>query len=542
MVKPEKRWQLLLVADDGRIIPFKRIKGIVVTLAVLMVLLGLVCAGLGWQLTAEKVRHRQTRDRLADASRQLDHYKSEVELITTELVLAQVRMEKAGLPVTRRHERAAQQIPLEQTEAESESDANPEESEPQASPAAESETVGAVSQDDSSGAVSQAIPEDDARTADTEKPAAEKPAVVTLDDLVVEHDTEKKVLMARFRVKNNAPQSGKVSGKCVVVLQNQNLDARSWMPLPKVALVDGVPDGKNGRAFSISRFVDLEIMAPVEADPSVFDVARVYVFEPSGSAILQKDFPIQLPAPLAPVEPEPQVAAASTAPPSPEPADADEAEKPTVALSDLAMTFDAAAKVLLAQFKVSNSGSRSEPVAGRCVVVLKDGQDDPKTWLAMPQVRLVNGEPEGTRGQAFQISRFRSMEIKARGVDDPSVFKTAVVYVFDTSGNKLLEESFSIDLPAPAVEEKSAPVQQVTPAVSDIREAPADSSSTPASAQEPPVVKEAPDVMDQAQPEPNPAAGERTDTPPAETAGPSEDPSLTEGVGPKSREDTRSRF
>ena len=60
MAKPEKRWQLLLVADDGRIIPFKRIKGIAVTLAILLVILGLVCAGLGWQLTAEKVRHRRT--------------------------------------------------------------------------------------------------------------------------------------------------------------------------------------------------------------------------------------------------------------------------------------------------------------------------------------------------------------------------------------------------------------------------------------------------------------------------------------------------
>ena len=103
MAKPEKRWQLLLVADDGRIVPFKRIKGMVITLAVLMVILGLVCVGLGWQWTAEKVRHGNTRDQLADANRQLNHYKEEVELITTELVLAQVRMEKAGLPVTRRH-------------------------------------------------------------------------------------------------------------------------------------------------------------------------------------------------------------------------------------------------------------------------------------------------------------------------------------------------------------------------------------------------------------------------------------------------------
>ena len=108
MAKPENRWQLLLVADDGRIVPFKRIKGIALTLAFLSLLLGLLCAGLGWQWTAEKVRHRKTKDMLVDANRRLNHYKSEVELITAELVLAEVRMEGAGLPVTKRRERALQ--------------------------------------------------------------------------------------------------------------------------------------------------------------------------------------------------------------------------------------------------------------------------------------------------------------------------------------------------------------------------------------------------------------------------------------------------
>ena len=71
MARPEKRWQLLLVADDGRIVPFRRIKGIAVTLAVLIVILALVCAGLGWKLTAEKVRHGNTREQLVDANRQV---------------------------------------------------------------------------------------------------------------------------------------------------------------------------------------------------------------------------------------------------------------------------------------------------------------------------------------------------------------------------------------------------------------------------------------------------------------------------------------
>jgi len=65
MTTPEKRWQLLLVADDGRIIPFKHIKGIALTLLVLLIVAGVGCAGLGWLLTEEKISHRQTIDQLA---------------------------------------------------------------------------------------------------------------------------------------------------------------------------------------------------------------------------------------------------------------------------------------------------------------------------------------------------------------------------------------------------------------------------------------------------------------------------------------------
>ena len=93
MAKPENRWQLLLVADDGRIIPFKRVKGLVVTLVVLLGILALACTVLGWLLTAEKVRHRGAKNRLADANRLVAQYKSKHELTTAELVLAQARLD-----------------------------------------------------------------------------------------------------------------------------------------------------------------------------------------------------------------------------------------------------------------------------------------------------------------------------------------------------------------------------------------------------------------------------------------------------------------
>jgi len=502
MAKPENRWQLLLVADDGRIVPFKRIKGIALTLAVLLVLLGLLCAGIGWQWTAEKVRHRKTKDLLADANRQLNHYKSEVELITAELVLAEVRMEEAGLPVTKRHHRTSQPPSMKQPNiaaSEGAAEQLPEEkSTPVAAPAQARESEKEPAK--SSQEVAEIAEADPSGAAPTDEREKEKPAAVALGDLTVKHDTKKKVLMARFRVNNNAPGSSKVSGKCVVVLKNDNLAPDSWMTLPKVTLVDGVPDGKNGRAFRISRFIDLELMAPAETDPSVFDTARVYVFGSSGDAIVEKDFPITLPPPVSTTESEAEK-------PSTDQVSREAPEKASVAVDDPVLTHDAGSETLTARFRVKNLGDRSAPVAGRCVIVLKADRGDPGSWLTMPQVKMVDGRPEGNRGQAFQISRFRDMEIKARGVADPSVYESATVYVFDTSGNALLEKTIPISLPAPPTEIK------------------------------------APKPATESQPE---AAGEPSDSEsavePAPAAAPSEDPSLTDAAAPAAKEDTRSRF
>ena len=505
MAKPENRWQLLLVADDGRIVPFKRIKGIVLTLAVLMVLLGLLCAGLGWQWTAEKVRHRKTKDQLAGANRQLNHYKSEVELITAELVLAEVRMEEAGLPVTKRRERTLQPSSPKQMDISASEDAAEQppagKTTPEAAPARESEKEASEAPQE----IVKPAKADSSGVAPADEKEKEKPAAVALGDLTVLHDIQKKVLMARFRIDNNAPGSSKVAGKCVVVLKNDSLEPDSWLALPKVTLVNGVPDGKNGRAFRISRFIVMELMAPAETDPSVFDTARVYVFDSSEDPILEKDYPITLPPSV------PAVEAESGKPSSDQPAEnADAAvapKKATVAVADIVLTHNAGNKTLTARFRVKNTGARSSPVAGRCVVVLKTGVEDQGSWLTMPRVKMVDGQPEGNRGSAFRISRFRDMEIKARDVADPSMYKSATVYVFDTSGNMLLEETIPVSLPAPSTEAKA-----LKPAAESQPEAAGKPSGSESAVQQAPA------------------------------AAPSEDPSLTDDAAPAARQDSRSRF
>lgn len=320
MAKHEKRWQLLLVAEDGRIIPFKRIKGVALTLMILMVLLGLICAGLAWQLTAEKVRHGRSMGQLDDANRQMAYYKSKYELIAAELVLAEVRMEKAGLLVPRRAERIPQQpalktIDKKKGDVKKEPDFSADDRPPTA--------VQALDKTDPTP-VADAVQVPAPRTTPTEVPPEPVKPMVALGDLEMKHNAEGKILLARFRVKNTGPRSSPVAGRCVVVLKDDRTDSTAWLAMPSVALVDGRPDGKQGQPFKISRFRDMEIKAAGQTDPSSFKNAIVYVFDTAGALISAKDFSINLPAPKAAPEsvpapvPQPAAAPATTdAPPMP---------------------------------------------------------------------------------------------------------------------------------------------------------------------------------------------------------------------------------
>lgn len=344
MIKPEKRWQLLMVADDGRIIPFKRIKGIAVTLVILLILLGLACAGLGWKLKTEAGSHRQVHEKLLEAKAEAARYKREHEFITAELVLAEARMKKAGLPIPNRRVWSAEPVP-ESTVAASDvlpmvdtvadddrqqelASANNALALPEKSPSPLTSAPEAQSPVVAKAA-SGALPEKTPITAD--------PPLVALGELKIKHDTKKKVLQARFRVTNTGPRSSPVAGRCMVVLKGGLTTPETWLSLPEGALVNGVPDPGQGQVFKISRYINMKMTAVARTDPSAFTIATIYVFDTAGAVLLQSDIPIDLPAPVPEPKPEPVPTAAEPT------ADETEADDKTVPSADDPSSIETAA-------------------------------------------------------------------------------------------------------------------------------------------------------------------------------------------------------
>jgi len=99
------------------------------------------------------------------------------------------------------------------------------------------------------------------------------------------------------------------------------------------------------------------------------------------------------------------------------------------------------------QFKVKNTTPDSQRVSGHAIVVLKSDDLQPKMWLPVPPLALVDGKPTGKqRGHAFAINYFRTMRFTTNLPRSPEQYDKAAVYVFTGNGELLLEKDFPVEI------------------------------------------------------------------------------------------------
>ena len=139
----------------------------------------------------------------------------------------------------------------------------------------------------------------------------------------------------------------------------------------------------------------------------------------------------------------------------------------SVSANDFIVFHEPDINTLRVQYKIRNLGSREQPVSGRTVILLRDDDDDPKDWLVLPAVPLSSGKPTGQYGRSFSIYNYRTMKFKAVNQSGPDRYKTAIVFVYTTTGDLLLEKSFPVG------------IQPTTDSASNQPVAPTDRSTSP---------------------------------------------------------------
>jgi len=273
-----RRWTVLLVDEEGRVVTLPRARGWAMFLFALLVAALVAIAVLATLYQRPRLENRRLIKRFAAQQRQYEELQRERDLLVARLALAQAG-QQAREPAAP-HAEAAPAAGPENTAAPPAA----EEPEPPAGPETDApEESEAVTAAESLEPAPAATPE--------------SPSTVDVDNFEIQRAPDNEQLRVQFKLVNTTGDEEPVSGHTVVVLKAPSLPPSRWLSLPTVPLVDGRPKAsKRGRYFAIARFNYVRFPAGPARKLKGFTEATVFVYAEGGDLLLEKNFPIVIPS------------------------------------------------------------------------------------------------------------------------------------------------------------------------------------------------------------------------------------------------------
>lgn len=282
--KRDRYWSVMLVGDHGKIIPFRRFKGLAIGAIGLLIFSIAALIVLSILFAQQRQTIAQLQSDLETVQQQARQLKHEKDLYLTQLVVKQEQKAGPSKPAP-----LAKKAPVVPPAVEEPADPPPK---PKA-------------------AVKKAPP----------KPAP--PAVKWAADIrrfKATYFPEQQVLRAEFRIYNTSKPKKQLKGRTVVVFKNLDDTPIHWFPVPTVQLSHGEPSGKRGQPFKINNYRTVRFRAYGQKAPVKFNTATVFIFNDKGEMLVSKDFAFKI-AYTPPKEPEkpkapPQPSVQTSVPPA----------------------------------------------------------------------------------------------------------------------------------------------------------------------------------------------------------------------------------
>jgi hypothetical protein len=291
-VKRDRYWSVMLVGDHGRIIPFRRFKGIAISVVGGLILAVLVIIGLSIAYVLQANTIDELKASLEESTRKIAKLRDEKDLLLAKVVVTN-------------------KIPSEEKKSETPKSDDTAEKEDKntaakAAPKPEKKTAAAA-----------------AKSSSETKPAPEKkpPQPVQLNADVrrfnIKYQSPRNLLMCDFRIYNTSKPKRTLAGRSVVVFKNTDEPPIKWLAVPRVKLADGVPNGKHGKAFKINNYRTMTFKAYGMNPPLRFNAASIYVYTSKGELLHNREIPINIDVPAppprkpAPAPPKPTAAPSS---------------------------------------------------------------------------------------------------------------------------------------------------------------------------------------------------------------------------------------
>ena len=270
--EPGKRWTLMFIGNHGRTVTLKRFKGMVILVCLVLCVSLSINGGLlylGLSVHAEKNRLESD---LKGFKEQIAALRYEKDVLLTKLVLAESR---------------SNQNPPKKISPPREPDIPPIKS------AVDENRVPKVAlagiQEEPPIKKGPAPPPPDSR--------ADSTLSVSVENFKVFPKPEENLLRVQFKIKNTSPNGQRVAGRAIVVLKGEQLRQNQWLTIPRISLSNGKPAGpRRGQRFGIKHFKEMRFKTSFPKSPDLYRDATVFVFAKTGDLLLEKNFPVKLPA------------------------------------------------------------------------------------------------------------------------------------------------------------------------------------------------------------------------------------------------------
>jgi len=272
-----RRWNLLLIRNDGQTIPLGDLKfSVAAVIAVLAVATMISITffmrhkGVGQEYTTiQKVLRRSQNESSA--------LRKEKEALMVRLVLAEAKQQEYKTST----EKKLSKDVFEALSLRGGSQANSDQ---------KSALVSGDQKGQPAALKTESKPESKAESIDPVRPKH-----VDIDEFTIAYDRDSGIVKAEFRIIKIDQKAKSVSGYAFVVLKPNDVPQNEWVAMPAGELVDGRPlQIKEGLSFSISRYKTMRFEKTIIGEFKRLKVATVFVFDKSGQILMEKDVSINM--------------------------------------------------------------------------------------------------------------------------------------------------------------------------------------------------------------------------------------------------------
>ena len=273
-----KKWSILFIGEDGKVVTVKHFKGMVTGVAVLLTFLVLAVVVLYYQYHNRAGNVAALQNDIAVVQAEKRSLRDEKDQMLARLVILESKLKEQA-----KHAPAEDAVGPSGNEAPIQAVAN------QLPPA----DAGPEKEPTEASKVSETI---DATDGQTQVP----PFTTANQNLTVCQDPDSESLRVEYKVMNTGAKDVPVSGRSVIVLKGDNMNSEDWIVLPNVPLLDLKPSGERGKRFRIYNFRTLKYKVASSAVKGALVTATIFTFTVDGKLVMERDYSLDMAAEMCP--------------------------------------------------------------------------------------------------------------------------------------------------------------------------------------------------------------------------------------------------